>query len=733
MSRLRISKGILIAVLSTFTVLSSVAMSFSVALAFDENKEPLVVGVLTDRCPVFYIDDETGETVGIGVDLIKAVAKDAGYDIELKNITEADLKEALDNEEYDIIMPFGSAITSASGKKSIVTNNITETPFTLVTTKHGTLPGINSLKIGMARSLKGASDTVRELYPNVEIILYDDMPDGVKLLRNDEVDALLNNSYVWSYLLQKPSYSDLHVQPSTMFSMPFMAGTLDTPKGQEIITRLNYGITCLDDTMIQAVVLDYTNRRLYKENIFDFLYKYGVILIFASLLTVGIVGTMYFRQRSKHLLQEERIRNLIDCDELTGVYNLNGFRKKATELLRENPDVPYFISYNNIIDFKFINDSFGKAAGDDLLKFWADISRSILTDKETIGRITGDQFTLLRRIDGNEKIYEDARNVVEPVNNFFINQGKNYKVQLSSGLYVLTPSDYRNIDIDHMLDFARIAEKKVHLSGKNGFEFYNLNQWETKKRSAEIVAHLSSAIEAGEVQVWYQPQVNFRTKEIICAEALCRWNHSDLGWISPGEFIPALETAGRIYELDSYVWHKVCEDLHRWNEQGKKRTISVNLSRGDIVENPNVHEFFSDLIKLYNLSVDQLHIEITETAYVEDTDLLLATTNNLRVLGFQVEMDDFGSGYSSLNMLKDLPVDKVKLDLRFLSGETFMDKGQIIVSYMIKMFQLLGINILAEGVETAEQAVFLLDEGCEEMQGFYFHKPLNVLEFEELF
>lgn len=730
MNRLRIKKKISLAFLGTFIVLCFAVLFLNSKAA--PSRDTLVVGVPTDRCPIFYVDPVSYETVGIGVDLIKKVADEAGYDVEITNITEPNLKEALDNNAYDIVMPFGSSIQSAKGKNTIVTENIMETPFTLVTTKDGTLPTLNTLKVGMPKSLKGVGETVQKLHPGMKIVFYDDIGESVKGLKRGEVDALLNNSYVWSYVLQKPSYINLHVQPSAMFSMGFKAGTVDTIEGREIIKRLDTGISKIKKTQVEAITLDYTTRRLYHYDIFDYLYQYGAFIILGTLLFAAVIGTMVFRQRSISLMQEERVRRLIDHDELTDVYSMNGFRKRVEEILRKNPSVPYFLSYNNIVDFKFINDSFGKETGDKLLKFWAKISKEILSDDEAIGRVTSDQFVILRRIEGNSRIYEDEKDVVEPVNNFLISQGKNFKVQICSGIYVITPDDIQNMDVDHMIDFARIAERKLRESGKTGFEFYNLNQWESKKRAVEIVGHLSSAIESGEVQVWYQPQVDFSTNKVIGAEALCRWAHGNLGWISPGEFIPALENSGKIYELDCFVWEKVCEDLHRWNLIGKHMTVSVNVSRNDIVENPNIHLLFVGLIRKYELSFDQLHIEITESAYVSDSSMLTKTTDTLRSYGFQVEMDDFGSGYSSLNMLKELSVDRIKLDLRFLTGPGFEEKGQIIVTYLIQMIQLLGIDLLAEGVETLEQANFLKDKGCVEMQGFYFYKPMNVLDFEDI-
>lgn len=700
------------------------------AFSEGDEREPLTVGVPGNRCPIFYEDPNTGEPTGIGVDLMRFATENAGYAAVFRFIREGTLKEALDNAEYDVIMPFGSAITSASGRSTVVTENLLQTPFTFVTEGKRTLPPLDHLRVGMLRSLAGGIETLQQLYPDMEILEYETLSEGVQALRSGEVDVLLHNSYVWSYLLQKPSYGDLTVQPSTVFSMDFRAGTLDTLEGRALIERLNRGIALLTDTRRQAVILDYTSRRLYRYDISDYINQYWQFFLLDLLLFIALIVIAVQRIHAIRREQDAKIRQMLDHDSLTGLLSMNGFRKRVEELLRTHPDTTYFLSYNNIRDFKFINDSLGREAGDELLKFWARKSVENLSDDEAIGRVAVDHFAVLRHISDDEQMKTDERNVFEPVRNFFINQGKENRVQICSGIYVLAPRDFREIDVDHMLDLARVAEKKARENRKGDFEFYNREQWEKGKRIADIINYLPKGMKSGDIRVWYQPQVNYETGEITGAEALCRWDHSKLGWLHPAGFIETLEDAGLIYDLDSFVWERVCQDLHRWNVQGYHRFASVNVSRDDIGENRDIPGQFYRLIQTYGLKPEQLRIEITETAYVENHDILIETTQKLRSLGFQVEMDDFGSGYSSLHMLKEVPVDRIKLDLHFLTSSGDPEKSRTIVSCMINMVRLLGMQMIAEGVETIEQAEFLSNQGCSEMQGYYFYKPMPVEDFE---
>ena len=718
-------------------LLCFVMLSALVIQAFADSevslKDSLTVGVPLNRSPIFYINADTNEITGIGVDLMRIAAGNAGFEVTFRPMTEKTLKDALDNPSYDVILPFGSAVESTSGKPSIVSENIMQTPFTLMTAGSKTHPPLNDLHVGMLSSLAAGAETVRQLYPGMEITLYSSMSECVKALRAGEVDALLHNSYVWSYVLQKPSYRDLKVQPQAMFSMDFRAGTPDTPEGQRIIARLNEGIQALTDTQRQAVILDHTSRKLYRYDFSDYFYQYGLIALLIVLLLIILLLIAMQRVRAVRKWHEEKVRQMTEYDPLTGVYSMNGFRKRVEVLLRTFPDAPYFLSYNNIRDFKYINDSLGREAGDELLRFWASKSMKNLSEKdEAIGRIDADHFAVLRHIVSEERMREDEQNVFAPVYNFFLNQGINFRVQICTGIYVLTPKDFRNIDVDHMLDLARVAEKRVRDSRKGAFEFYNPDQWDKGKRIAEIINYLPAAIKAGDIQVWYQPQVNYETRMVTGAEALCRWDHTKLGWLFPFDFIGTLEAAGLIFDLDCFVWERVCQDLHRWNEQGKRKIVSVNVSRDDIREDRDISVHFQNLIQKYNLSPDQLHVEITETAYVENSELLISTTEKLRSLGFQVEMDDFGSGYSSLHMLKEVPVDRIKLDLHFLTASGDSEKCRIIVRNITRMINELGMNMIAEGVEQADQAEFLKSIGCAEMQGYYFYKPMPVQDYENV-
>lgn len=300
-----------------FIYIFCIAVTFSLVITppasvfGNESTESITIGVPSDRCPVFYPEEKTKEPAGIGVDLMREAAENAGYNVSFVFTKEPTLKEALDNEDYDIVMPFGSPVPSESGHATIVSDNLIQTPFTLLTANNRTLPPINELNVGMLSSMAAGAETVRELYPGIEITMYDTMSESIKALRKGEVDALLHNSYVWSYVLQKPSYSNLVLQPSAMFSMDFRAGALDTPENQIIIERLNEGIAALPDTTRQAIVLDHTTRRLYRYDIFDYIYQYGFMLAaFAIILVLNTIESIRVRKAKKAAEEASRAKTL---------------------------------------------------------------------------------------------------------------------------------------------------------------------------------------------------------------------------------------------------------------------------------------------------------------------------------------------------------------------------------------------------------------------------------------
>ncbi len=442
---------------------------------------------------------------------------------------------------------------------------------------------------------------------------------------------------------------------------------------------------------------------------------------------VGICGCMIQEWKETAYCAHSR-------DPLTGALNFDSFKEEAVHLMQEKPDRNYAVWYCDIKRFKYINDVFGYEAGDRLLCRWAEAIRSDLREGECFGRIAGDQMAVLTWFVEVEELERRFWTPVNAIRHELNHAGQSFEVEIKAGAYRLKPGECRQPNINQMLDWANVAQKSVKASSGSCMAFFTEELWRRQLRELEIGQHVRAGIEAGEFSAWLQPQYDYLTNRLCGAEVLVQWNHPSLGMLSPAEFIPILERDGQITALDWYMWEEACRIMRRWLDQGKIQTtmsLSVNMSRVDVWDE-ELCERICELVRRYDLPSAMLRLEITESAYMEESEQIIAVARQLRESGFTVEMDDFGSGYSSLNMLKDVPVDIVKLDMHFLSGADNTFRSGNILSSVIRMAHWLELPVIAEGVENRQQAEYLKSLGCYVMQGYYFARPMPAEEFEVL-
>lgn len=298
------------------------------------------------------------------------------------------------------------------------------------------------------------------------------------------------------------------------------------------------------------------------------------------------------------------------------------------------------------------------------------------------------------------------------------------------GIYDLCEPDCDSFTMSYK---ALLALQDTKGKFNRHISYYQKGMMDIEVEQQEFLNDIDSAIENEEFEVWFQPQTDYRTKRLIGAEALIRWRHPVKGLIPPGAFLPVFENSSRIIDLDRYMIIKVCRFMRRWIDSmpGMPVIVSVNLSRIDI-QRPNFAKKLKKLVDCYSIPVHNIRLEITESIYMENSEALISVVNELKNEGFIIEMDDFGSGYSSLNMLKDINIDILKLDMRFLSGGYSSENSKVIISSIISMAKALRLPVIAEGVETREQAEMLLGFGCCRMQGYYFSKPVPADEYEKM-
>ena len=380
----------------------------------------------------------------------------------------------------------------------------------------------------------------------------------------------------------------------------------------------------------------------------------------------------------------------------------------------------------DIEHFRLFNKLYGRETGDELILYIQNCLKEIAGEHDGVeGYLGADNFGIFIP-DSHEIIKQIQEQIIKGI----------HKWNNTVGFYPVIGIYSINTDTDSpeiMYDRATLALSNAFEGQPDHICHYTQEMESRLEKEVELLSEIQEALKNNEFTFFAQPQCNIATHQIVGAEALVRWVKPDGTMVSPGAFIPVLEKNGMIDRLDRYVWDKVCAWIRSWIDRGFQPVpISINVSRVDIFS-MDVPAYIFSLLEKYQLSEHYVKVEITESAYTESDERITSTVNILRGKGFKVMMDDFGCGYSSLNMLKNIPVDVLKLDMRFLDiSETEEEKGMNILESVVNMARLLRLPIIVEGVETEKQEQFVQSLGCRYIQGFYFYKPLPVKQFEEL-
>lgn len=423
----------------------------------------------------------------------------------------------------------------------------------------------------------------------------------------------------------------------------------------------------------------------------------------------------------------EKERYLATHDSLTGIYNKNYFAVKAAEILKEDPDEEWLLLSSNIKDFKLINDLFGLEKGNEVLKMEADLLKEQCGKGIVYGRTGGDKFAVcIPKARFSEQKFMHA---IQTMGHAFNNDLYHFHIYV--GVYEITD---RNEDISVMCDKANLAIKTLNENYDKSIAYYSDTILNNTIEEKQLVGDFDKALAEKQFCMYLQPQTTSEGK-VLGAEALVRWQHPKRGLIFPGDFIEVFERTGLIYRLDKFVWELAVQKLAEWQKNGRNDLyISVNISTKDFYY-MDVYKTITNLVEKYEIIPSTLKLEITETAIMTGTDGELERIEKFRKYGFQVEIDDFGSGYSSFNTLKDMDVDVLKIDMGFLrttKPERF-EKSMSIINTIISLTRTLGLSVVTEGVETKEQVDKLTQMGCGVYQGYYFSKPIPVSQFEETY
>ena len=413
----------------------------------------------------------------------------------------------------------------------------------------------------------------------------------------------------------------------------------------------------------------------------------------------------------------------IEEDRLTGIYNRETFYQRTAALLQEHETTAYDIIYFDIEAFGVINDLFHVETGNLILKTAAFYLQAAAGNLGTCGRLETDHFVLCL-----PRGSVPADMLIQGLDSTIQSLGIMHNVLFYAGVY---PVENIYLPVDQMIDRARFAERQVHGSHLQRVYTYDSKMREQMLHEQMILRDMEFALQERQFEVYFQPVYSAKEGKILQAEGLVRWQHPSEGLISPGLFIPLFEHNGFIVRLDRYVWEEVAKFLAAEKEQyGHVTPVSVNVSRLNFY-NHGLLDFLTELLRRYELEAWMIQLEVTEQSYTENQKQIAQAIGEFRERGFIVIMDNFGSGTSSLRVLKDLPVDVVKLDMRFLKGGN-EDRARAILKGVVQTVRAIDTDFVVEGVETDEQVAYLETIGCDRMQGYHFARPMPQAAFWKL-
>jgi diguanylate cyclase (GGDEF)-like protein/PAS domain S-box-containing protein len=438
-----------------------------------------------------------------------------------------------------------------------------------------------------------------------------------------------------------------------------------------------------------------------------------------------------FSDISGHMAAEERIRQLAFYDALTGLPNRSTFYSlmKQSLVLARRDDIAGGIMFIDLDRFKYINDTLGHGAGDELIRRVSARLKTCLRSSDVVARLGGDEFVVgLFDVKAQEDAAIVAKKMLATFATPFLIDGRDISISASIGISVY-PGD--GIDIDDLIKYADIAMYRAKDQGRNKYLFYSNDMNIRSLDKLEMESSLRRALDRKELLLHYQPQANIHTGEMTGAEVLIRWQHPEMGMVSPGQFIPLAEETGLVVPIGRWVMNKAVEQNKAWQASGLPIVkLAVNLAAQQF--HPALADEVSSVLIQHDLANEYLELEITESMVMNNADQVIEMLSDMDRLGVKTSLDDFGTGYSSLSYLKRFPIYKLKVDQSFVRGLPGDADDVAITRAIIGMGKSLGLNVIAEGVETQEQLDFLRAEGCDEIQGYLLSKPIPADEFAAL-
>ena len=669
-------------------------------------------------------DPETGELTGALKDYLESAADcvmNAQIEFEPRAYATAQAAmEALENGEVDCAFPANLSCSDAEDRGMFMSPTLMRTDlFAVVRQADRQIFGNREhVLVAVNEGNPNYESCLKDYYPGWRIVYYPTTSECLEAVASGVADCVLISSSRYNNIARQCEKLRL----STVTTGHELDYCFAVPAGETgLYSLLSRAVEMVPDSAVNTALSRYIAEDA-KTTLTDFLEEnvWAIIAVVGALL-LALLAVMIRSLRAER--RAEKLIRVTETDELTGLYNRDYFLEYAGRLRRERPDVPMDAVVLNIDRFHSVNAMNGREFGNRVLRTLGNEIRAAADEAGGIaGRFEADRFDIYcPHREDYRPLYDRLQGKLEEIAN-----GANIRLRMG----VMPWRD--GMEAVQMFDRARTACGMARDNFKEHLIIFDEKMQERENYEQRLLNDLQKALNGYEFEVHYQPQYDIQCDppKLVSAEALVRWNHPELGMIPPGDFVPLFERSGKIGEVDRYVWSEAARQVARWRDlYGVTIPVSVNLSRVDVFD-PELESALEKLLAYNGLGQEIIKLEVTESAYTGNADQVIRVVEGLRRKGYVVEMDDFGSGYSSLNMLSAMPVDVLKMDRGFIRRIGENEKDAHLVALILGIAKSLKIPVVAEGVETEEQLQVLRSLGCSLVQGFYFSRPLPAEEFE---
>lgn len=699
-------------------------------------KRKYKVALSTEQYPISYKTTEEIGYKGIAVDILKKMEYYSGITFEIVYVDSYKAGQELLNEgevdilggsivsKQDIRNLSGDSLESSYAGRKEYTAEFYDISMALIGRKGTGME--DSLLIAVPSYMNKCVPNLENLYPKYKFVLYEDDNDCLEAILNREVDAAVQSDLKINELIIYDKYKELQnlkFIPGS-YSVAFNIWTEETVLVHIMDKTLKgfseMSMAAIENNNIQHIAIE-------QMTLMEFVNKYRSYFVISFILLLAInIAVLGYRKYK----QEQKSKEKAYKDSVAKISSMEKFRIDVEPILQSNSKLDYYMIAVDIDKFKVINDLYGYEEGDKVIAYLASVLQNNAGNYSFVARPNADYFVVLKKAKQLSEVEEYLNKVFETVECDIARYHSDYRMILKAGIYKVREDDYV---LSSIMDKADMTRNNIEVGHESSFALYSEEMRQKTIDDKKMENDMENALENRELKIYLQPQVDLKTKKIVSAEALVRWIHPEKGMIPPIEFIPLFEKNGFICKLDYFVWEECIKTLAKWREENQIMVpISINLSRVDIQKK----DFLESLLLLfdkYSIDPKWIKAELTESACLENDKIIMEKMNQLKSFGLKIAIDDFGSGYSSLHMLKKMPIDILKIDKSFLDyNEIMREKDEIVIRDVVELGKHLQMQIVMEGVEKQEQSYFLESIGCDIAQGYYYGRPMSVEEFEQL-